>query len=90
MHKKRKLSGYLAILGSSILWGTSFPVIKIVYTELNLSPITFLTSRFILTTVILSPLLLQRTARRDIATYLIKPDVMILEPSMVLHFPSST
>ena len=78
MHKKRSVTGYLAILGASILWGTSFPVIKIGFTELNLSPITFLTARFILTIVILSPLLLKRTARKDIAAYLRKPDIMIL------------
>jgi|GEM_PF-1041070 len=78
MHKKQSVTGYLAILGASILWGTSFPVIKIGFTELNLSPITFLTARFILTIVILSPLLLKRSARRDVAAYLKKPDIMIL------------
>ena len=78
MHKKRNVTGYLAILGSSILWGTSFPVIKMSYTELDLSPITFLTARFILTIVILSPLLLKRSARSDVAALLKKPDIMIL------------
>jgi len=53
-------------------------VVKIAYTELNLSPITFLFARFILTILILSPLLLKRTARRDIAANLKKPDIMIL------------
>jgi len=78
MHKKRNVTGYLAILGASILWGTSFPVIKMGYTELNLSPITFLSARFILSIVILSPLLLKRTARNDVIAYLKKPDIMIL------------
>jgi drug/metabolite transporter (DMT)-like permease len=78
MHHKHKLSGYLAILGASILWGTSFPVIKMSFTELDLSPLTFLTMRFLLTLTVLAPLLVKRTSRRDITEYLKKPDIMIL------------
>ena len=78
MQHKQKLSGYLAILGATILWGTSFPVIKMSLTELDLSPLTFLTLRFMLTLAVLSPILVKRSSRRDIAEYLKKPDIMIL------------
>lgn len=78
MHKQRRVTGYLAILGASVLWGTSFPVIKFGYSELNLSPITFLTARFLLSIAVLSPLLVKRAARREVAVYIRKPDIMIL------------
>jgi drug/metabolite transporter (DMT)-like permease len=78
MHKVKRAPGYLAILGSSILWGTSFPIIKFGFSELNLSPITFLFTRFLLSITMLTPLLLKREARRDVAVFIKKPDIMIL------------
>ena len=78
MHKQTRLTGYLAITGASIFWGTTFPVIKFGLSELDLSPITFLFTRFLLTIVILSPLLIRRDARRAVALFIRNPDIMIL------------
>ena len=78
MHKQRRVTGYLAILGASVLWGTSFPIIKFGFSELHLSPITFLFTRFLLSIALLSPLLVKRAARREVAVYIRKPDIMIL------------
>jgi drug/metabolite transporter (DMT)-like permease len=78
MHEVKRASGHLAIVGSSILWGTSFPIIKFGFSELHLSPITFLFTRFLLSIAVLSPLLVKRAARREVAVYIRKPDIMIL------------
>jgi drug/metabolite transporter (DMT)-like permease len=78
MHKLKKTPGYLAVMGASILWGTTYPIIKFGLSDLKLSPITFLSSRFLLSIIILSPLLLNREARKDVAGLIRKPDIMIL------------
>ncbi len=57
---QRKFIAYLSIVIASICWGTSYTVVKIGLTYLDppIPPMGYLTLRFTLALVILSPFLL--------------------------------
>ena len=95
MISKRHLS-YLAILIAAFFWGTSYSVVKIGLSILDppIPPMGYLTIRFALALVLLSPLLLHSNTRSDFLALLKSKYIIIMGlingGSFILQFLGQT
>jgi len=73
-----KKKAYIALVFATIFWGTTYPTIKYVLSEMHLPPLLFLCLRFMVATVAASVLLFVRRVRQEAASALLDPDIIIL------------
>ncbi len=73
-----KKKAYIALVFATIFWGTTYPTIKYVLSEMHLPPLLFLCLRFTVATAAASILLFVRRIRKEAASALLDPDIIIL------------
>jgi drug/metabolite transporter (DMT)-like permease len=73
-----KKKAYIALVFATIFWGTTYPTIKYVLSEMHLPPLLFLCLRFTVATAAASVLLFVRRIRREASSALLDPDIIIL------------
>jgi drug/metabolite transporter (DMT)-like permease len=74
----KKTTGYITIVLASILWGTTYPTIKFGLSQLELTPITYLSMRFLFALLSLSPLLLGKRFRKEVVQLIPRFDIIII------------
>jgi drug/metabolite transporter (DMT)-like permease len=73
-----KTTGYISIVLASILWGTTYPTIKFGLSQLELTPLTYLSMRFLFALLSLSPLLIGQKFRKEVDRLIFKVDIIII------------
>ncbi len=69
---------YISLIIAAILWGTTYPIIKIGFQELHLTPMTYLFMRFVFAFLTLSPVLAVRSIRKEVFYLLFRYEVLLL------------
>ncbi len=69
---------YISLIFAAILWGTTYPIIKIGFQEIHLTPMTYLFMRFVFALLTLSPVLAIRSIRKEAFHLLTSYEVMLL------------
>jgi drug/metabolite transporter (DMT)-like permease len=73
-----KKKAYIALVFATIFWGTTYPTIKYVLSEMHPPPLLFLCLRFMVATAAVSVLLFIRKIRREAASAMLDPNIIIL------------
>jgi drug/metabolite transporter (DMT)-like permease len=74
----KKTTGYITIVLASVLWGTTYPTIKFALSQLELTPLTYLSMRFLFALLSLSPLLLGKRFRKEVVQLIPRFDIIII------------
>jgi len=69
---------YISLIFAAILWGTTYPIIKIGFQEIHLAPMTYLFMRFVFALITLSPVLAIRSIRKEVFHLLFRYEVILL------------
>jgi len=78
MEHSSRFKAVFSITIATLFWGTTYPVIKYGLSQLYLTPLSFLTLRFLSALVSLIPLLLIKSIREEFIWSISKPDILIL------------
>ena len=78
MEHSSRFKAVFSITIATLFWGTTYPVIKFGLSQLHLTPLSFLTLRFLSALASLTPLLLIKSIREEFIWSISKPDILIL------------